>query len=100
MLVISYDVDTTTPAGAKRLRRVAKICEAYGCRVQNSVFELLIEPAQLWRSKPNSPAPLTPSETLFAYIVWGAIGALRWSPWAARSASSKMACCSFRESPF
>lgn len=47
MVVLSYDVDTPDSAGAKRLRKVAKVCEAYGCRVQNSVFELLIEPAQL-----------------------------------------------------
>jgi CRISPR-associated protein Cas2 len=47
MIVLSYDVDTTDAAGAKRLRRVAKICEAYGCRVQNSVFELIVDPAQL-----------------------------------------------------
>ena len=47
MVVLSYDVDTSDSAGAKRLRKVAKVCEAYGCRVQNSVFELLIEPAEL-----------------------------------------------------
>lgn len=47
MVVLSYDVDTSDSAGEKRLRKVAKVCEAYGCRVQNSVFELLIEPAQL-----------------------------------------------------
>lgn len=47
MLVVSYDVNTTDAAGAKRLRKVAKLCEAYGCRVQNSVFEVLVEPAQL-----------------------------------------------------
>lgn len=47
MIVLSYDVDTTDTAGAKRLRKVAKICEAYGCRVQNSVFELIVDPAQL-----------------------------------------------------
>ncbi len=47
MIVLSYDVDTTDAAGAKRLRKVAKICESYGCRVQNSVFELIVDPAQL-----------------------------------------------------
>ncbi|MGM9662510.1 MAG: CRISPR-associated endonuclease Cas2 [Oscillospiraceae bacterium] len=47
MVVVSYDVDTMTPAGAKRLRKVAKICESRGCRVQNSVFEVLVDPAQL-----------------------------------------------------
>ncbi len=40
-------MDTTDAAGAKRLRKVAKICESYGCRVQNSVFELIVDPAQL-----------------------------------------------------
>ena len=47
MLVVSYDVDTTDEAGVKRLRKSAKICERYGCRVQNSVFEVLVTPAQL-----------------------------------------------------
>ena len=47
MVVVAYDVDTTDAAGEKRLRKVAKLCEAYGCRVQNSVFEVLVNPAQL-----------------------------------------------------
>lgn len=47
MLIIAYDVDTTTQAGAKRLRQVAHLCERYGSRVQNSVFEVLLTPAQL-----------------------------------------------------
>lgn len=47
MLVVAYDVDTTSKAGAKRLRRVAQLCERYGSRVQNSVFEVLLDPAQL-----------------------------------------------------
>lgn len=47
MLVIAYDVDTTNSAGAQRLRKVARLCERYGIRVQNSVFEVLLDPAQL-----------------------------------------------------
>lgn len=47
MLVVAYDVDTTTQAGEKRLRKVAQLCERYGSRVQNSVFEVLLMPAQL-----------------------------------------------------
>lgn len=39
LLLITYDVDTTTAAGRKRLRKVAKTCVDYGQRVQNSVFE-------------------------------------------------------------
>lgn len=46
MVLISYDVDTTTPEGRKRLRLVAKQCVNYGQRVQKSVFECLLEPAQ------------------------------------------------------
>ncbi|MGN0865336.1 MAG: CRISPR-associated endonuclease Cas2 [Akkermansia sp.] len=45
--LISYDVNTSTPAGQRRLRRVAKACEAHGVRVQNSVFECVLEYAQL-----------------------------------------------------
>lgn len=47
MLVVAYDVDTTTQAGEKRLRKVAQLCERYGSRVQKSVFEVLLTPAQL-----------------------------------------------------
>ena len=46
LLLITYDVNTTTPEGRKRLRKVAKICENYGQRVQNSVFECLVDQAQ------------------------------------------------------
>lgn len=51
LMLITYDVNTTTPAGAKRLRQVAKLCEKYGIRVQNSVFEVLIDGAQLVKLK-------------------------------------------------
>lgn len=47
MLVVTYDVNTMSSAGEKRLRKVAKICEKYGTRVQNSVFEVLVDAAQL-----------------------------------------------------
>lgn len=47
MLVVAYDVDTSNAAGQKRLRKVAKICERHGVRVQNSVFEVLVDTAQL-----------------------------------------------------
>lgn len=45
--LVTYDVDTTTSAGQRRLRRVAKICEGYGIRVQKSVFEVTCTTAQL-----------------------------------------------------
>lgn len=51
MLVIAYDVDTTNKAGARRLRKVAQLCERNGVRVQNSVFEVLLDAAQLAEMK-------------------------------------------------
>ena len=45
MVLVSYDV-AKDDGGARRLRRVAKICEGYGQRVQYSVFECLLEPDQ------------------------------------------------------
>ncbi|MFH8886270.1 CRISPR-associated endonuclease Cas2 [Streptomyces californicus] len=42
-LLLAYDVDTTTPAGRRRLRRVAKTCEGHGLRVQKSVFEIVAD---------------------------------------------------------
>lgn len=47
LIVVAYDVNTETPAGRRRLRRVAKVCENYGQRVQNSVFECWVD-AALW----------------------------------------------------
>jgi CRISPR-associated protein Cas2 len=47
MVLITYDVNTETEAGKKRLRKVAKQCQNYGQRVQNSVFECLLDPAML-----------------------------------------------------
>lgn len=45
-VLVAYDVNTTTPEGTRRLRRVARTCLDYGQRVQNSVFELKVDPAQ------------------------------------------------------
>ena len=47
MVIVSYDVKTSDPDGAKRLRHIAKICQNYGVRVQNSVFECLVDTANL-----------------------------------------------------
>lgn len=46
MVLVSYDVSTVDKRGRTRLRRVAKCCQDYGQRVQNSVFECLVDPAQ------------------------------------------------------
>ena len=46
LVLITYDVTTETPEGQRRLRRVAKVCQNYGQRVQKSVFECLVDPTQ------------------------------------------------------
>ncbi|MBI2422525.1 MAG: CRISPR-associated endonuclease Cas2 [Candidatus Hydrogenedentes bacterium] len=46
MMLVAYDVNTETHEGRTRLRHVAKACENRGQRVQNSVFECLLDPAQ------------------------------------------------------
>ena len=46
LVLITYDVNTETAAGRKRLRKVAKACVDHGQRVQNSVFECLLDAAQ------------------------------------------------------
>jgi CRISPR-associated protein Cas2 len=46
LVVVAYDVSTETDEGKRRLRRVAKLCEDVGQRVQNSVFECLVDAAQ------------------------------------------------------
>lgn len=45
-VLVSYDVSTKDQNGQKRLHRVAKICKDYGQRVQYSVFECIVDPAQ------------------------------------------------------
>lgn len=45
-ILVTYDVETISPSGAKRLRHVAKACMDYGQRVQNSVFECLVTEVQ------------------------------------------------------
>ncbi len=46
LILVTYDISTETRAGRRRLRRVAKICQGYGQRVQKSVFECQVSLAQ------------------------------------------------------
>lgn len=47
LIIVTYDVSTETPAGQRRLRRVARLCERVGQRVQKSVFECQVNDMQL-----------------------------------------------------
>ncbi len=46
LVLVTYDVSTSSAGGPKRLRRVAKVCQDYGHRVQNSVFECVVDATQ------------------------------------------------------
>lgn len=52
LVVVSYDVSTTSSAGRRRLTQVSKACTGYGMRVQYSVFECDVDPAQ-WQTLKN-----------------------------------------------
>lgn len=51
LMLVSYDVSTADAAGKRRLRRIAKACQNFGIRVQYSVFECNVDPAQWVRLK-------------------------------------------------
>ena len=51
LVLITYDVNTETREGRKRLRQVSKVCQNYGQRVQNSVFECEVDAGQLLKVK-------------------------------------------------
>jgi CRISPR-associated protein Cas2 len=51
MVLVTYDVSTESPEGRRRLRHVAKACVNHGQRVQNSVFECLLDPGQYLKLK-------------------------------------------------
>lgn len=53
MVVVSYDVSTVDTAGERRLRHVAKVCRNFGQRVQYSIFEIEVDPAQWALLKKN-----------------------------------------------
>ena len=72
LVVVSYDVSTKDPKGAKRLRRVAKACLDFGQRVQNSVFECIVEPDQWTRLKLRLLDEIDPAEDSMRFYYLGA----------------------------
>jgi len=72
MVLITYDVNVTTPLGKKRLRNVAKLCKNYGQRVQNSVFECLVDPTQFTDLKHRLESTIDPVTDSLRYYFLGA----------------------------
>ncbi len=77
LMLITYDVGTTTPAGRRRLRRVARACLDYGQRVQNSVFECEVDPAQWVELRARLIAEILPAEDSLRFYRLGAEGRRR-----------------------
>jgi CRISPR-associated protein Cas2 len=71
MVVVSYDVSTEQAAGRRRLRRVARVCESYGQRVQNSVFECSVDPTQWAILKSRLLREVDPSEDSLRFYFLG-----------------------------
>ncbi|MCX7842348.1 MAG: CRISPR-associated endonuclease Cas2 [Clostridia bacterium] len=71
MVLITYDVNTSSVSGAKRLRRVAKQCVNFGQRVQNSVFECLLDPHQFTELKHRLENIIDPEHDSLRYYYLG-----------------------------
>lgn len=71
MVLVTYDVTTETAEGRRRLRRVAKLCENWGQRVQNSVFECLVDPVQWQALKAGLEEVIEPKEDSLRYYYLG-----------------------------
>jgi len=71
LVLITYDVRTDTGEGQKRLRKVAKVCENYGQRVQKSVFECLVDPQQWVRLKNRLIGEIKPDEDSLRFYFLG-----------------------------
>ena len=71
MVLITYDVNTETSAGRKRLRKVAKQCQNYGQRVQNSVFECILDPARLKQLQHSLEDLIDPEKDSIRYYYLG-----------------------------
>lgn len=71
MVLITYDVAIGTDGGAKRLRRVARICEDHGQRVQYSVFECELDPALWVRMRARLLAAIDPAHDSLRFYFLG-----------------------------
>lgn len=70
-VLVSYDVATSELGGQRRLRRVAKVCKNYGQRVQFSVFECIVDPAQWTKLKQRLEAEINPNTDSLRFYFLG-----------------------------
>ncbi len=72
LFLVTYDVRTSEPGGARRLRRVARACQDFGQRVQFSVVELEVDPAQWAALKARLEGVIDPAQDSLRYYHLGA----------------------------
>lgn len=72
LVLVTYDVNTIEDGGKKRLRKVARACQDYGQRVQNSVFEIEVDPAQWAKLKARLEAIIRPEFDSLRFYYLGA----------------------------
>ncbi len=72
LVLVTYDVSLVDAGGARRLRRVAKACQDYGQRVQYSVFEIEVDPAQWTALKARLERLIDPEKDSLRYYYLGA----------------------------
>ena len=77
LVLVTYDVNTLEEGGKKRLRRVAKACEDWGQRVQFSVFEIEVDPAQWTKLRARLEAIIAPEHDSLRYYFLGSNWARR-----------------------
>ena len=77
LVVVSYDVDTTDAAGRRRLRRIAKTCQDRGQRVQFSVFECEVTPADWVKLRAQLLQEMNPAKDSLRFYFLGADGKRR-----------------------
>jgi CRISPR-associated protein Cas2 len=77
LMLIAYDVSTEDGEGRRRLRRVARACLDYGQRVQNSVFECEVDPAQWTKLRSRLIAEIDPASDSLRFYRLGARGRAR-----------------------
>ena len=73
-MLVAYDVNTESPAGRRRLRRVARGCLDFGQRVQHSVFECEVDPAQWTALRARLIAEIDPTTDSLRFYRLGADG--------------------------
>ena len=79
LILITYDVNTETAAGRARLRKVAKQCVNYGTRVQNSVFECILDNTQLIKLKAILTDIIGGRRTALDFTTWEINTLQRWT---------------------